>query len=129
MCEALKKYLFETRALDVSVRLEKVVGGRSWVKVGKGGERWWCKVHGVRSDGAVLAHVDNILVGAHGFQHGDCLVLQPEHALEVADVTDMVNFQGLSRTLGVVQGARAWRQQRIVKGEGVESNGPLIVGW
>ena len=101
---------------------------RSWVKVERGGERFWCKVQS-EDNGVLTVVVDNDLVGSHGIRRGDRLAVQYAHILEVADVSDMRDFLRCAIEHGSsVDGALAWRQQRIGADKSVESNGPLLVG-
>ena len=105
-----------------------VVPMQSWVKVGRAGERFWCKVLSA-SNGMFTVAVDNHLVGSHGINYGDSLTVQHAHVLEVANVSDMLDFTHMVAEHGsTVKGALAWRQQRAESGAGLNSNGrPLFV--
>jgi len=101
---------------------------RCWVKVERGGERFWCEVQS-EDNGTLTVVVDNDLVGSHGIRRGDRLNVQHAHILEVADVSDMRDFLRCTIEHGSsVDGALAWRQQRIGADKSIESNGPLLVG-
>ena len=122
--ERLRQHTFELRG--ESTKVGKVEPSESWVKVGRDGERFWCKVES-DENGTLTVVVDNILVGMHGIRHGDRLTLQREHVLEVATLSDMLNFTRMAREAGsTVGGALAWRQQRIDTGASVARDGPLV---
>ena len=124
--ERLTQHDFEVR--DTSTTVPNVVPMQSWVKVGRAGERFWCKVQS-ESNEMLTVVVDNHLHGNHGFKYGDMLNIQHAHVLEVANVCDWLDFRHMVAEHGsTVEGALAWRQQRIDSGVGVESNGrPLFV--
>ena len=124
--ERLRQHAFEVR--DKSTTVPKVEPMRSWVKVGRAGERFWCKVQTVSNENLIVV-VDNHLTGKHGLSYGDQLTVQQAHVLEVAHLSDMLDFRRIATERGsVVEGALEWRQQRIDSGVGLESNGrPLNI--
>ena len=99
---------------EVCVDLAKLVPGHSWVKVGRCGERFWCKVHAVDASAGVLSvTVDNELVGDHGFGLGSRLEVRRAQVLDIATAADMQECQRLACMLGTeTDGALAWRMQR-----------------
>ena len=94
--------------------LSKLVPEHSWVKVGRSGERFWCKVHAVDAGAGVLSvAVDNELVGNNGFCIGSRLEVRRAHVLDIATAADMQECQRLACMLGTeTDGALAWRMQR-----------------
>ena len=125
--ERLWQHTFEVR--DKSATARSVEPMKSWVKVGRAGERFWCKVQSESSNGMLTVVVDNHLRGNHGIEYGDRLTIQHAHVLEVANMSDVLDFTRMVAEHGsAVEGALAWRQKRIDSGDGVESNRrPLIV--
>ena len=69
------------------------------IKVGVRGERFWCKVKGVRRDGALLAVVDNDLLKSQ-WKAGDEIVVLPEHVLETSNPSSDMTFTRLLSALG-----------------------------
>ena len=100
---------------ETHVDLAKLVPGHSWVKVGRSGERFWCKVHAVDAGAGVLSvTVDNELVGEHGFGLGSRLEVRRAHVLDIATVADMQECRRLACMLGTeTEGALAWWMQRV----------------
>ena len=89
------------------------------IKVGVRGERFWCKVRGVRKDGALVAIVDNDLLRSP-WKVGDELAVHPEHVLETSDPNDMT-FVSLLSALGSSEAAMLWRELRLMDGSGVKA--------
>ena len=88
------------------------------IKVGIRGERFWCRVKGVRSDGAIVAIVDNDLLRS-SWRCGDEIVVQRRNVLETSDPSDMT-FASLLATLGSEkEAAMVWRELRLRDGSGV----------
>ena len=86
------------------------------IKVGVRGERFWCKVRGVRKDGALVAIVDNELLRSP-WKVGDEIVVLHEHVLETSDPSDMT-FASLRSVLGSSEAAMLWREMRLMDGSG-----------
>ena len=112
--ERLRQHAFEVR--DKNRKRPKVEPG-VLIKVGVRGERFWCKVRGVRKDGALVAIVDNELLKSP-WKVGDELVVLPEHVLETSDPNDMT-FASLLSVMGVSEAAMMWRELRLENGSGV----------
>jgi len=89
------------------------------IKVGIRGERFWCKVRRVRTDGALVAVVDNDLLRSP-WKVGDEIVVLPEHVLEASDPSD-TSFASLLSALGSSEAAMLWRELRLMGGSGVEA--------
>ena len=111
--ERLRQHTFEVR--DRNRRRPKVEPG-VLIKVGVRGERFWCKVRGVRKDGALVAIVDNELLKSP-WKVGDEIVVLPEHVLETSDPSDMT-FASLLTVLGSSEAAMLWREMRLMDGSG-----------
>jgi len=110
-------HLFETREAGIP---QPHAHEGSFVKVGvcgeHGGERFWCCVQAVDTDGALRAIVDNDLLMSE-WQRGHTLVLRPEWVLEAVHVAHQLSFQRLATTAGSQQqAALAWREARVVSG-------------
>jgi len=111
--ERLRQHTFEVR--DRNRKRPKVEPG-VLIKVGVRGERFWCKVRGVRKDGALVAIVDNELFKSP-WRVGHELVVLPEHVLETSDPNDMT-FASLLSVLGSSEAAMLWREMRLMDGSG-----------
>ena len=111
--ERLRQHTFEVR--DKNRKRPKVEPG-VLIKVGVRGERFWCKVRGVRRDGALVVIVDNELLKSP-WTVGDELVVLHEHVLETADPNDMT-FASLLSALGSSEAAMLWREMRLMDGSG-----------
>ena len=100
---------------EADVDLAKLVPEHSWVKVGRSGERFWCKVHAVDASAGVLSvAVDNVLVGDHGLGLGSRLAVRSAHVLDMATEADMQECRRLACMLGTeTEGALAWWMQRV----------------
>ena len=108
--DRLRANTFEVR--DASLTKPPAHAG-SFVKAGIRGERFWCRVESVGADGMIRAVVDNDLMRS-AWRRGHVLVLQDEHVLEVADVTDRLTFSSLVATFGSDRkAALAWRDARV----------------
>jgi hypothetical protein len=112
--ERLRQHTFEVR--DKNRKRPKVEPG-VLIKVGVRGERFWCKVRGVRKDGALVAMVDNELLKSP-WKVGDEIVVLHEHVLETSDPNDMT-FASLLSALGSSEAAMLWREFRLTDGSGV----------
>jgi len=99
---------------EADVDLAKLVPEHSWVKVGRSGERFWCKVQAVDASAGVLSvTVDNELKGDHGFDLGSRLTVHSTHVLDMATDADLQECQRLACMLGTeTDGALAWWMQR-----------------
>ena len=113
--ERLRRCTFEVR--DKSRRTPKV-GAGVLIKVGVRGERFWCKVKGVRKDGALAAIVDNELLKSPAWKVGHEIVVFPEHVLETCDPND-TTFASLLSVMGSSEAAMLWRESRLADGSGV----------
>ena len=88
----------------------------TFVKVGVRGERFWCRVSRVRSDGAIVGVVENDLMHSP-WRRGDEVVFQRSHVLETAEVGDQMKFLTLWSALGCADAAAmAWRTSREAAG-------------
>ena len=114
--ERLRQHTFEVR--DKNRKRPKVEPG-VLIKVGVRGERFWCKVRGVRKDGALVAIVDNELLKSP-WKVGDEIVVLPEHVLETSDPSDMT-FASLLSVLGSSEAAMLWREMRLMDGSGAKA--------
>ena len=114
--ERLRQHAFEVR--DKNRKRPKVEPG-VLIKVGVRGERFWCKVRGVRKDGALVAIVDNELLKSP-WKVGDEIVVLPEHVLETSDPSDMT-FASLLSVLGSSEAAMLWREMRLMDGSGAKA--------
>jgi hypothetical protein len=114
--ERLRQHTFEVR--DKGGRRPKADPG-PLIKVGIRGERFWCKVRRVRTDGALVAVVDNDLLRSP-WKVGDEIVVLPEHVLEASDPSD-TSFASLLSALGSSEAAMLWRELRLMGGSGVEA--------
>jgi hypothetical protein len=112
--ERLRQHTFEVR--DKNRKRPKVELG-VLIKVGVRGERFWCKVRGVRKDGALVAIVDNDLLRSP-WKVGDEIVVLHEHVLETSDPSDMT-FASLLSALRSSEAAMLWRELRLADGAGV----------
>lgn len=112
--ERLRQHTFEVR--DKNRKRPKVEPG-VLIKVGVRGERFWCKVKGVRKDGALVAIVDNDLLRSP-WKVGDEIVVLHEHVLETSDPSDMT-FASLLSALHSSEAAMLWRELRLADGAGV----------
>ena len=113
--DRLRAHTFEER--DASLPKLSVRKG-AFVKVGVRRERFWCRVKHVGVD-TLHVIVDNALMHSP-WQRGHELVVQHRHVLEVADVTDRLNFQALVVALGSKrEAARLWRDVRVAAGTAV----------
>ena len=112
--ERLRQHTFEVR--DKNRKRPKVEPG-VLIKVGVRGERFWCKVRGVRKDGALVAIVDNDLLRSP-WKVGDEIVVLHEHVLETSDPSDMT-FASLLSALRSSEAAMLWRELRLADGAGV----------
>jgi len=110
----LRQHTFEVR--DKNRKRPKVEPG-VLIKVGVRGERFWCKVRGVRKDGALVAIIDNELLKSP-WKVGHEIVVLPEHVLETSDPNDMT-FASLLSALGSSEAAMLWREMRLMDGSGV----------
>lgn len=109
----LRVSTFETR--DACVPQPHVHAG-GFVKVGIRGERFWCRVESVGTDGMIRAVVDNDLLRS-AWRRGHVLVLQHEHVLESLDVAGQLSFKTLVATLGSKrEAALVWRDVRVASG-------------
>ena len=116
VAERLRQHAFEVR--DKNRKRPKVEPG-VLIKVGVRGERFWCKVRGVRKDGALVAIVDNELLKSP-WKVGDEIVVLPEHVLETSDPSDMT-FASLLSVLGSSEAAMLWREMRLMDGSGAKA--------
>ena len=114
--ERLRQHTFEVR--DKGRRRPKADPGHL-IKVGIRGERFWSKVKRVRTDGALVAVVDNDLLRSP-WKVGDEIVVLPEHVLEASDPSD-TSFASLLSALGSSEAAMLWRELRLMGGSGVEA--------
>jgi hypothetical protein len=113
--------LFEIR--DASLPRPCVREGH-FVKVGARGERFWCRVRGVETDGKLCVVVDNDLLRSQ-WRRGHELALQGEHVLESADGRDRSRFQHLAAELGSSrEAALVWRDLRVTEGVAARPTGP-----
>ena len=116
VAERLRRHAFEVR--DKNRKRPKVEPG-VLIKVGVQGERFWCKVRGVRKDGALVAMVDNELLKSP-WKVGHEIVVLPEHVLETSDPSDMT-FASLLSVLGSSEAAMLWREMRLMDGSGAKA--------
>ena len=120
--ERLRQHAFEVR--DKNRKRPKVEPG-VLIKVGVRGERFWCKVRGVRKDGALVAIVDNELLKSP-WKVGDEIVVLHEHVLETSDPSDMT-FASLRSVLGSSEAAMLWREMRLMDGSGATAKPKTFV--
>ena len=115
--EQLRQHTFEVR--DKS-RGRPRVGVGTLIKVGIRGERFWCKVRGVRQDGSLVCVVDNDLIKSP-WKCGDEIVVQSTHVLETSDPMDMTFASLLSLMGSPAEAALLWRELRLMGGSGVRA--------
>ena len=113
--ERIRQNTFEVR--DERLKRPNVNAGML-IKVGIRGERFWCRVKGMRDDGAIVAIVDNDLLRSP-WRCGDEVGVQLTNVLETSDPNDMT-FASLLATLGSKkEAAMVWRELRLRDGSGV----------
>lgn len=115
--ERIRQHSFEIR--EKRVKRPNVNAGML-IKVGIRGERFWCRVKGMRDEGAIVAIVDNDLLRSP-WRCGDEVVVQHSNVLETSDPNDMT-FASLLATLGSVsEAAMVWRDVRLRDGSGAKA--------
>jgi len=126
---ASQRLCFESRRENTPLSAPRVSTG-DWVKVGALGERFWCLVNTVHTDGVFTASVANDLVLCP-WKAGDEVTFREGNILEVASLSDRGRFVQMVLVSGSrVEAARLWHHWRQSKGVGVapRSRTQYIVG-
>ena len=112
-----RQHEFETRI----GRVTPEYGEGYWVKVGFGGERFWCFV-GRCSGSTLTVVVDNdLLLPDSPIRRGEVLRIHERHVLESVSVSEARAYQELMSALGDEdEAALRWRASRIESGAAAE---------
>ena len=89
------------------------------IKVGCGGERFWCIVSQIKRNGRIVAIVDNDLISLP-WHCGDCVHLKLENVLESSENGDSTHLSNLINTFGCIsEAAMFWHSARVAEGRAV----------